>query len=390
MVLHGTRGLHAGLTQDRFELIGKDNLLTGGWLMMTHRERFNRVMHFQSADRIPNEEFGYWEETLERWHSERMPADADEELYFGLDIRRERRLLPINTTGPIPGLDFRIRTLDDFERAKSHYNPHSPERYPADWPERVAAYRQRDYPLGLNVNGFFGQPREWLGLGNVCVAYYEDPSLMHAMGDFWAVFMIETSRKAFAEVEIDFVQVWEDMAYKHAALIGPHTFRKFMTPYYRRFTDFVRSQGVDVILCDCDGNVNDLAPLFLEAGVNGLYPLEIVAGTDPAALRRDYPELRLMGGINKIAVIQGPDAIDAEIERAARLMEKGGYVPFIDHRAPPDITLANYRYYMARKREIIGGELLPAQCDLIHAREDALKPVKPWAYKTSSVGPRLE
>jgi hypothetical protein len=149
-----------------------------------HKRRVERhhdqVMQLESADRIPNEEFGCWEETLERWRSEGMPADADEELYFGLDIRRERRLLPINTTGPIPGLGFRIRTLDDFERAKAHYNPHSPERYPADWSERVEADRQRDYPLGLNVNGFFGQPRDWLGLGCVCVAYYEDPKLMHA------------------------------------------------------------------------------------------------------------------------------------------------------------------------------------------------------------------
>jgi uroporphyrinogen decarboxylase len=358
--------------------------------VMTHRERFARVMRFETPDRIPNEEFGYWEETLERWRSEGMPADADEELYFGLDIRRERRLLPVNTTGAIPGLGFRIRSRDDFERARAHHDPHSPGRYPADWARRVEAYRRRDYPLGLNVNGFFGQPREWMGLAGVCVAYHEDPNLMHAIGDFWADFLIETSRKAFAEVEIDFVQVWEDMAYNHGALIGPHTFRVFMTPYYRRFTDFVRSQGVDVILCDCDGNVNELTGLLLEAGVNGLYPLEVVAGTDAAALRREYPELRLMGGIDKIAVIQGPAAIDAEIERAARLMEQGGYIPFIDHRAPPDITLANYRYYMARKREIIGGDLLPPQCDLAHAREDALKPAAPWTYRKSRVGPRLD
>ncbi len=47
------------------------------WQTMTHRERFNRVMHFQEVDRIPNEEFGYWGETLERWRGEGMPADAD-------------------------------------------------------------------------------------------------------------------------------------------------------------------------------------------------------------------------------------------------------------------------------------------------------------------------
>lgn len=357
---------------------------------MTHRERFVRTMHFESVDRIPNEEFGYWTDTLARWRSEGMPADADEELYFGLDIRRERRLLPINNTGPIPDMNFRIQTMADLERAKAHYDPHSPERYPSDWAQRVQEYRTRDFPLGLNMTGFFGQPRAWMGLASACVAYYEDPKLMHAIGDFWADFCIESARKAFAEVEIDFVQIWEDMAYNHGSLIAPHTFREFMTPYYRRVTDFIRSQGVDIILVDCDGNVNDMVPLFIEAGVTGLYPLEVVAGTDAEAIGREYPEFQLLGGVDKIAIAKGPDAIDGEIARVARLMERGGYIPFIDHRVPPDVSLACFKYYMLRKRELIGGDLLPPQCDLSNAREEALKPAKPWTYAVQEVGPSLD
>ncbi|MBM3243191.1 hypothetical protein FJZ31_43580 [Candidatus Poribacteria bacterium] len=357
---------------------------------MTHRERFNRVMHFQEVDRIPNEEFGYWGETLERWRSEGMPEGADEELYFGLDIRRERRLMPVNNSGPIPSMGFRILSLEDLEKAKPYYNPHSPERYPANWNELVANYQHRDYPLGLNMTGFFGQPRGWMGLSNACVSYYENPKLMHAMGDFWADFLIESSRKALEEVDVDFVQVWEDMAYNHGSLISPQTYREFMTPYYKRVTDFIRSKGVDVILCDCDGNINDMVELFFEAGVNGLYPLEIVAGTDPVAIRKKYPDYLLLGGVSKIAVSQGPEAIDKEIERAAWLMERGGYIPFVDHRVPSDVTLANFKYYMLRKRELIGGDLLPSQCDLTNARAEALKPTKPFEYKPQSRGPSLE
>ena len=40
-----------------------------------------------------------------------------------------------------------------------------------------------------------------------------------------------------------------------------------------------------------------MVELFLEAGVNGFYPLEIVAGSDP------------------IAILRGPDAIDKEMEK---------------------------------------------------------------------------
>ena len=193
---------------------------------------------------------------------------------------------------------------------------------------------------------------------------------MHAIGELWADFLIESSRKAFEKVDIDFVQVWEDMGYNHGSLISPQTFREFMTPYYKRVTDFIRTSGVDVILCDSDGNINNMVELFLEAGVNGLYPLEIVAGTDPIAIRKRYPDYLLLGGVNKIAISRGPDAIDKEMEKVTWLMERGGYIPFTDHRVPSDVTLANFKYYMLRKRATIGGDLIPPQCSLTtHARK---------------------
>jgi hypothetical protein len=60
---------------------------------MTDRERWNRTMHFKSVDRIPNEEFGYWGETLDRWHKEGLPDYVDSnyeaDLFFKFDIRKQ-------------------------------------------------------------------------------------------------------------------------------------------------------------------------------------------------------------------------------------------------------------------------------------------------------------
>lgn len=268
---------------------------------MTHRERFNRVMHFQEVDRIPNEEFGYWGETLERWRGEGMPADADEELYFGLDIRRERRLIQPNF-GPIPAMDHGITSMEELEKAKPHFydSLDSPERYPANWDQMVEGYKNRDYPLGLNFTGFYGQPRGWLGLSGLSIAYYERPEFIHALGDFWADVVIGIIKRALVDVDLDFIQVWEDMAYNHGSLISPDTYREFMTHYYRRVTVFIHSHGIDVIIVDCDGNINDMVELFIESGVTGLYPLERVARTDPFMIREKYPDFLLLGGISKI------------------------------------------------------------------------------------------
>jgi hypothetical protein len=144
-----------------------------------------------------------------------------------------------------------------------------------------------------------------------------------------------------------------------------------------------------VILCDCDGNTNDMVDLFLESGVNGLYPLERVAGTDPFAIRKKYPNYLLLGGIDKIKISRGPDAIDAHLKDIPKLIDQSGFIPFVDHRVPADVTMANFIYYMKVKREIIGGDLNPAQCDFTNAREEALKPPKPFEHKPQGVGPHL-
>ncbi len=36
------------------------------------------------------------------------------------------------------------------------------------------------------------------------------------------------------------------------------------------------------------------------------------------------------------------------------LVERGGYIPFCDHRCPPDVKPENYLYYLDLKEEMFG------------------------------------
>ena len=45
---------------------------------MTNIERFERVLRFEPADRLPAIEWApWWDKTLNRWRSEGLPADLD-------------------------------------------------------------------------------------------------------------------------------------------------------------------------------------------------------------------------------------------------------------------------------------------------------------------------
>ena len=50
----------------------------------------------------------------------------------------------------------------------------------------------------------------------------------------------------------------------------------------------------------------------------------------------------------------GKDAIDAELEaKLPFMLEKGGYIPHIDHAVSKDISFENFSYYRQKLREIV-------------------------------------
>ena len=84
-----------------------------------------------------------------------------------------------------------------------------------------------------------------------------------------------------------------------------------------------------------------------------MFPIESVH-TDPVRLRQEYDgDILLMGGVNKVQLAKGKEAIDEELKRLRPLVEKGGYIPTVDHRVPPDVSFENYLYYLEKKKEIL-------------------------------------
>ncbi len=168
-----------------------------------------------------------------------------------------------------------------------------------------------------------------------------------------AEFIIAIMRQVLDVIAVDAFGFWEDMAYNRAPLISPAMARRYMLPRYRNVTEFLRARGVNYIGLDSDGQIDSLIPVWMDAGLNFLYPFEVQAGMDVLAVRRKYgKQLRIWGGVDKRAVAQGPASIDAELARVKPLIAEGGYIPHTDHSCPPDISFANYCYFMKRLEEV--------------------------------------
>jgi uroporphyrinogen decarboxylase len=169
-----------------------------------------------------------------------------------------------------------------------------------------------------------------------------------------ADFLIAILSQILEETDIDVFGFWEDMGYHTAPLISPAMVRKYMLPRYRKVIDFGRRRGIHFFGLDSDGNIDSLIPVWMEAGIDILYPFEVQAGMDVLAIRKKYGrDLRIWGGVDKRALIQGPSTIDAELKRIAPLIRDGGYIPMLDHSAPPDIAYDRYCYFLEHLREIL-------------------------------------
>ncbi len=82
----------------------------------------------------------------------------------------------------------------------------------------------------------------------------------------------------------------------------------------------------------------------------------VQAGCDVLEFRRRHPRLGILGGLDKRALAAGRREIDREVARAARMAERGRYVPGFDHLIPPDVPWENFRYAAAELRKVCFGE----------------------------------
>ena len=100
---------------------------------------------------------------------------------------------------------------------------------------------------------------------------------------------------------------------------------------------------------------------FLAGGINCMFPLEVAGGTDPVAIRKKYGHRALLhGGVDKMQLIKGPKAIEAELLRLKPIVDDGAFIPHVDHRCPMNVTLDNYKFYLKLKRELFNaGNLNP-------------------------------
>jgi len=373
---------------------------------MTPRQRFLATYLFGSPDKVPLDPGWPRESTLLAWHQQGLPEGVfwRDHLWqlLGLqpqpkspveDLGINLKLLPEfdevlleHKNGHLILQDFSgavveisdqydfsyLRSAKDFvtrhwhsfpvkskqdweEKMKWRYDARDSRRYPPDFAARCTLLKNRETPFSLTIPGPFWQLRDWIGLEPLCLMMVEQPEFIDELVGFWTQFMLDVLRPVLAQVEIDFIQVNEDMAYKLHSMISPRMIRRFLMPCWARWGQAFKAAGLGVYSVDSDGYIGELIPLWIEAGFQNTWPVEVAAGNDIIAFRQKYGKsFSYGGGVDKRALAAGGAAMHAELDRLAPLIAAGGYLPTCDHGVPPDISWLNFIAYTRRLAQLTG------------------------------------
>ena len=243
---------------------------------MNDRQRFHATMHYQPRDRAPLCDFGFWDETLVLWREQGLPAHvnaSNADVFSGMDFGVDRvtgasginvglapsfeekvledrgdhevvqqgdgvRVLRKKFMGSIP--QHLGHLLVDRDSWRKHYlprlDPTQPDRYPADWEERIKIWTDphRAQVIALPGGSLYGWIRDWMGVEKVSLTVYDDRAWFEEMVTTVADCVIGVLSRALERGgQFDACFMWEGCAQvccDFSALISPAMFRRWVMP----------------------------------------------------------------------------------------------------------------------------------------------------------------
>jgi hypothetical protein len=321
---------------------------------MTAHERFQAIMSFQPADRLPVVEWaGWWDKTIDRWHSEKLPASLTDRYdicrHFGLDLWLQTWFHPVHWECPRPENGPLVASADDYERIRRWLYP-----WPSPWLDEyrdlAEVRRAENAVLWCTFDGPFWYPRTLFGIEPHLYAFYEQPELMQRMTADLAAYTLRLFEEVCRIEKPDFITLAEDMSFRGGPMLGKELFDQYLAPFCQRVLPAMRDAGVFSFI-DTDGDITLATQWYVEAGADGILPVERQAGTDIAALRARLPRVCYIGGFNKLVMDKGEAAMREEFERLLPIARQGGFAIACDHQTPPQVSYDDYQLYLRLMRE---------------------------------------
>lgn len=359
---------------------------------MNRRERFQRIVNFQEADRVPID-LGSHVASIHR-HTYARLAQA----HPALNLQNQDLVLDRMVQNVVPderllqrlGVDFRWiapRWVGVEEAANGVYRDmwgiewqymldafsvmRSPlrdavtiadlDRHP--WPDPAdpdlvrglgdrarQLFADTDYVLVADAikGGLLTKALQIRGYERFFADMVNNPDFAAALLDrlldlyqrFWTHFLREVGRY------VDVVYFTDDIGGQSALMISPHTFRALLKPRLATLINHIKSLADVKFMYHTDGTITPVLDDIVEMGVDILNPIQTSAvGMETAALKAQYHGKLVFHGaidVQQMLPFATPDEVRYDVARRLfDLAPGGGYILAPCHNIGSDVPIEN-------------------------------------------------
>jgi len=289
---------------------------------------------------------------------------------FGCTVKKRNSHLEDGYLAPMEEyIDFSIKSPDDYARFEFD-DPKDPRRFYAprqdilsgdgftvlpSYADNVAAVRDDYCLIGGIYEAWEGLWRT-RGIANAMMDLAREPDKVKAFCNRLTDFAIGSMQEQARLSQCQLMYIWGDLGYKTGLLFSPRMWREIFYPPLKRLIEAIHREGCLAIYHSCGHNPDATIEGLIEAGIDGLNPLEVKAGMDALHIKRTFGDrLVIMGGIDNAGALGAPagdfDTIRRQVLTAFNAAKGGGFILQTDHTVPGSVPPENYDFFQTLRRE---------------------------------------
>jgi hypothetical protein len=344
-----------------------EQVLTASWAAVIKNEALDPIKYydFDLALAVPNSDPKFITPEVTSTDAYTIATSG-----FGCTIKKRNSRLEDGYMAPMAEyIDFSIKSPDDYARFQFD-DPKDPRRFfnprqdilsgdgftvLPSYMEGVNAIKD-DYCL---IGGIF---EAWEGLwrmrgiANAMMDMAREPEKVKTFCNRLIDFAIGSMQEQVRLSQCPLLYIWGDLGYKTGLMYSPRMWRDIFFPPLKRLVEAIHKEGCLAIYHSCGHNPDSTVEGLIEAGIDGLNPLEVKAGMDALHIKKKYGDkLVIVGGIDNAAALGAPagdfETIRKQVLTTMNAAKGGGLILQTDHSVPGSVAPENYDYFQQLRRE---------------------------------------
>ncbi|MFH1007791.1 MAG: uroporphyrinogen decarboxylase family protein [Candidatus Latescibacterota bacterium] len=218
------------------------------------------------------------------------------------------------------------------------------------------------------------------GMDKLFLNYVLNPAFVDRLSEMIWTYKSRVLARA-AEVGADILLTGDDYASRNGTLMSPTHFERFVLPYLTRAVAVAHAHKRPFIK-HTDGNLWKVMDMLVGTGLNGLDPIEPMAGMDIGAVKAQYGDrIAVIGNVDCTEILphgSRQDVVDAVKETLAKASVGGGHILASSNSIHPGVNPENYRTMVQAAREFGVYPLDPKMVETYRTQDYMAK----WVHET--------